>query len=272
MRRSKAKPSRAAVEAPSLSARLEAVALAGLPEVGEGDDLGALIAAAAERAGAGLGDGAIVVISQKVVSKAEGRLRELAAVTPGERALELAAETGRDPRLVELVLGESARVLRATPAALIVETHAGWVCANAGIDSSNVPGAETVALLPVDADQSARRIRAELAIAGAGRPGVLIADSFGRPWRLGQTEVAIGAAGVLVVDDWRGRRDAHGNELAATAIAAADQLAAVADLVRVKDSLCPAIAIRGAERLWTEEDGPGAAAALQRPPGEDLFR
>jgi coenzyme F420-0:L-glutamate ligase/coenzyme F420-1:gamma-L-glutamate ligase len=246
---------------------LEIVGLEGLPEVGEGDELGALIAEAAGT----LADGEIVVVSQKIVSKAEGRVRDLAAVEPGERALELAAEIDRDPRLVELVLGESKRVVRATPAALIVETHSGWVCANAGIDASNLPGDEAVALLPVDADASARRIRAEIAAAVEAKPGVVVADSFGRPWRLGQTDVAIGCAGVLAVDDWRGRPDAHGRELAATALAAADQLAAAADLARTKDSGTPAVVIRGAERLWMADDGPGAAA-LQRPEADDLFR
>ena len=212
------------------------------------------------------------MISQKVVSKAEGRVRELAAVAPSEPAIELAAETDRDPRMVELVLSEAKRIVRATPAVLIVETHGGWICANAGIDSSNLPLEGTVALLPVDADASARRIRAEIAAAGAGSPGIVIADSFGRPWRLGQAEVAIGCAGVVAVDDWRGRRDAHGRPLAATSIAVADQLAGAADLAREKDSGHPVAAIRGAERLWTADDGPGAAPALQRAAEEDLFR
>jgi coenzyme F420-0:L-glutamate ligase/coenzyme F420-1:gamma-L-glutamate ligase len=252
-----------------MSARLEIAALDRLPEIGEGDELGTLIGKAAGT----LADGEIVVVSQKVVSKAEGRIRDLATVEPGERALELAAEIDRDPRLVELVLAESRRVVRATPAALIVETGSGWVCANAGIDASNLPGEETVALLPLDADASARRIRAAIAAASSGaRPGVVIADSFGRPWRLGQAEVAIGCAGVLAIDDWRGRTDAHGRELTATAIAAADQLAAAADLTRTKDSGTPAVVIRGADRLWTADDGPGAATSLQRPADQDLFR
>ena len=252
-----------------MTSKLEIAALPGLPEVDEGVDLGRLIANAAGT----LADGEIVVLSQKVVSKAEGRVRDLATVEPGAKALELAAEIDRDPRLVELALAESRRVVRATHAALIVETRSGWVCANAGIDASNLPGDETVALLPVDADASARRIRAEIAAAaGEARPGVVIADSFGRPWRLGQTDVAIGCAGVVAVDDWRGRPDARGRELTATAIAAADQLAAAADLARTKDSGTPAVVIRGAERLWTAEDGPGAAAALQRPEDQDLFR
>jgi coenzyme F420-0:L-glutamate ligase/coenzyme F420-1:gamma-L-glutamate ligase len=247
-----------------VSGRLEIVAVAGLPEISEGDALGELIAGAA----GGLPDGDIVVVSQKVVSKAEGRVRDLAQVEPGTEAVELAGMVDRDPRLVELILGESKRVVRATPAALIVETHGGWVCANAGIDASNLPDDGTVALLPVDADASARRIRQET----GARPGIVVADSFGRPWRMGQTDVAIGCAGVIALDDWRGGVDVHGRELAATAIAAADQLAAAADLARTKSSGTPAVVIRGAERLWTPDDGPGAAAALQRPEADDLFR
>ena len=255
-----------------MTGRLEIVALAALPEVREGDALGEQVAVAAAAADIALADGTIVVISQKVVSKAEGRIRTLADVEPAERARELAAEVDRDPRLVELVLSESRRIVRATAAVLIAETNAGWICANAGIDASNLAEEGTVALLPVDADASARRIRAEVAEAGGARPGVVIADSFGRPWRLGQADVAIGCAGVLAVDDWHGRVDAHGRPLAATAIAVADQLAAAADLARVKDSRRPAVLISGAERLWTAEDGPGAAATLQRAAPDDLFR
>lgn len=255
-----------------MSTQLEILPLPRLPEIAAGDRIGELVVAAAAEGALELADGAIVVISQKVVSKAEGRVRELAAVDPGERAIELAAKLGRDPRLVELVLAESKRIVRATPAALVVETNGGWVCANAGIDASNLPLEGSVALLPIDADESARRIRAEIAVAGDARPAVLIADSFGRPWRLGQADVAIGCAGVVAIDDWRGRADAHGRELAATSIAVADQLAGAADLSRAKDSGRPAVLIRGAEQLWTADDGPGAAASLQRPADEDLFR
>jgi coenzyme F420-0:L-glutamate ligase/coenzyme F420-1:gamma-L-glutamate ligase len=255
-----------------VSGRVEIIALPGLPEVAEGDPLGRLIADAAAAADRPPGDGEIVVVSQKVVSKAEGRVRELSSVEPGPEAIGIAEDTDRDPRLVELVLAESRRVVRATPAVLIVETRGGWICANAGIDASNLPEEGTVALLPVDADASARRIRKELAAAGGGHPGVVIADSFGRPWRLGQTDVAIGCAGVIAVDDWRGGTDAHGNELAATAIAVADQLASAADLARTKDEGAPVVVVRGAERLWTAADGPGAAAELQRAPEADLFR
>lgn len=241
--------------------------ITGLPEVGEGDDLGELIAEAAKPT-----EGEIVVVSQKVVSKSEGRVRRLADVEPSERARELAEKTGKDPALVELVIGESRSILRAVPGVVIAETNDGWICANAGIDSSNLPGdGELVALLPVDADDSARRIRAEIRAAGGTAPAVVIADSFGRPWKLGQADVAIGCAGISAIDDWRGRRDGHGRELAATAISVADQAASAADLVRDKDSGVPGAVISGLDRLVTPEDGPGAKAQ-QRPADEDLFR
>jgi coenzyme F420-0:L-glutamate ligase / coenzyme F420-1:gamma-L-glutamate ligase len=255
-----------------VSERLEILALAPLPEVGEGDRLGRLITDAAGAVGAQLHDGDVVVVSQKVVSKAEGRTRRLADVEPGPRAIALADQLGRDPRLIELVLGETKRIVRAESAALIVETTGGWICANAGIDISNVPGDDAVALLPEDGDASARRLRDEIGAVGGGeRPAVIVADSFGRPWRLGQAEVAIGCAGILPIDDWRGRADSEGRELTATAVAVADQLAGAADLSRDKTSRRPAVLVRGADRWWTASDGPGAAALL-RPAGQDLFR
>ena len=232
------------------------------------DDLAALIAAAAPD----LRDGDVVVVAQKVVSKAERRVRPLAEVDPGERAREIAGEHGKDARLVQLVLDESAALLRADHGVLICETHHGFVCANAGVDLSNAPDEDSAILLPVDPDESARRIRSALA-AGGSRPriGVVISDSFGRPWRLGVTDVAIGAAGVCVLDDLRGQLDSLGRELRVTEIAIADQLAAAADLARSKASNEPVVVIRGADRFVTVEDGPGAAA-LRRPRELDLFR
>jgi len=250
---------------------VEIVPVPGLPEVVEGDALGALIASALEGAGLRLRDDDVVCISQKVVSKAEGMTRALAEVEPGEEAARLAAELGKDPRLVELILSETARVVRAQRGVLITETNHGLVCANAGIDSSNVPGEGTVTLLPVDPDASARRVRAELADATGARPAVIVADSFGRPWRVGQTEVAIGCAGLEPVDDWRGSRDRDGRGLAATAIAIADELAAAADLARDKSSGTPVVIVRGAGRHRIVADGPGAAA-LRRAADADLFR
>jgi len=210
------------------------------------------------------------VVSQKAVSKVEGRIRSLREIEPSTRARELAAELDKDPALIELVLQESAGVVRAERGVLITETRGGWVCANAGIDSSNLPEGQ-VSLLPVDADSSARRIRAEIGAVSGNAPAVVIADSFGRPWRLGQADIAIGCAGLAPLDDWRGRRDRQGNELTATVIAVADELAAAADLAREKDDGVPAVIISGLGDRITAEDGPGAAV-LRRAADEDLFR
>jgi coenzyme F420-0:L-glutamate ligase / coenzyme F420-1:gamma-L-glutamate ligase len=245
---------------------LRVAAVTGLPEIGEGAKIGELIAARAE-----LADDDVVVVSQKIVSKAEGRVRRLSSVLPGAEARRLAAVLGREPALVELVLAESREVLRAERGVLIVETHHGFVCANAGIDSSNLPEPDTVSLLPEDPDASARRIRAEIAAAAGATVGVVVADSFGRAWRLGQAEVAIGCAGLAPLADWRGREDAAGRPLEATLIAIADEAAAAADLVRDKTSGTPVAVVRGLGRYATTEDGPGAAA-LRRPHDEDLFR
>jgi coenzyme F420-0:L-glutamate ligase/coenzyme F420-1:gamma-L-glutamate ligase len=254
-----------------MTPRIELIGIRGLPEIAPGDRLGELIAAAIHRADEELEQGDCVVISQKVVSKAEGRVRDRASVEPGRRARELARRLGKDPRLVELILDESRAVVRAKRGLLIVETKGGWICANAGIDASNVPGDDMVTLLPSDPDASARRIRAELDSTTGVAPAVVVADSFGRPWRLGQADVAIGCAGLEPLDDRRGRLDREGRELAATEIAVADQVAAAADLVRSKESGCPACLVRGLERFVRADDGPGAAA-LRRPQADDLFR
>lgn len=250
-----------------MTGRIDIEPVPGIGEVREGDELGRLVAEAAGR----LGDDEVVVISQKVVSKAEGRTRDLSAVRPGPRAEELAAALGKDPRIVELVLGEAGRIVRAERGVLIVETTSGLVCANAGIDTSNVPGAEQVTLLPADPDASARRIRSGIEAAAGTRPAVVVADSFGRPWRLAQVDVAIGCAGLAPVDDWRGRADRHGRELAATAIAVADEVAAAADLARDKTSGVPAAVLRGLGHHVAADDGPGVAA-LRRAEADDLFR
>lgn len=241
---------------------LRVLPVAGLPEIAAGDAVGELIASRAQ-----LAAGDVVAISQKIVSKAEGRVRQLSSVTPGAEARKLAALLGKEPATIELILEESSEVLRAERGVLIVETKHGLVCANAGIDSSNLPEEGTVCLLPEDPDASARRIRAEIGT----EVGVVISDSFGRAWRLGQAEVAIGCAGLAPLDDWRGRQDASGRELEATLIAIADEAAAAADLVRDKTSGVPVAIVRGLDRFVGAEDGPGAAA-LRRPPDEDLFR
>jgi coenzyme F420-0:L-glutamate ligase/coenzyme F420-1:gamma-L-glutamate ligase len=244
---------------------LAAVALPGLPEIRPGDDLAGLLAGAAARLPEpGLERGDVLVVAHKAVAKAEGRLVALADVEPGPRARALAAEHGKDERLIELILSETAELVRADAGRLICRTRHGFVCANAGVDLSNAGGAERAVLLPLDPDGSARALRARLGCA------VVIADSFGRAWRIGQAEVAIGCAGLAPLDDWRGRIDTAGRELRATQVAIADQAAAAADLVRGKDTREPAVRLRGLERHVTDGDGPGAAALL-RAPDQDLF-
>ncbi|HEY7151829.1 MAG TPA: coenzyme F420-0:L-glutamate ligase [Solirubrobacterales bacterium] len=254
-----------------MAAGVDLVAVQGLPEIGAGDRIGELIAGAVRTQGGELRGGDVVVVSQKVVSKAEGRVRELSRVKPTDRARELAERLDKDPRLVELILGESTELVRAEGGVLIVETSQGLVCANAGIDASNVSGDDQVTLLPEDPDASARRIRAELGAVGNAAPAVVIADSFGRPWRLGQTDVAIGCAGLMPLDDRRGQPDREGRALAATQIAIADQVAAAADLTRTKDAGLPACVVRGLAGFVSADDGPGARA-LRRPAADDLFR
>jgi coenzyme F420-0:L-glutamate ligase/coenzyme F420-1:gamma-L-glutamate ligase len=245
---------------------VEVIPIGGLPEIRAGDAIGAVLA---EAAAIELGD--VVVVSQKAVSKAEGRTRRLADIRPGARARELAAALDKDPALVQAVLDESRAVIRAQDGVLITETESGWICANAGIDASNVPTEGRVTLLSADPDASARAIRAEIRAVAGHAPGVVISDSFGRPWRLGQADVAIGCAGLAPLEDWRGRADRSGRELAATVIATADEVAAAASLVRGKDAGVPAAIVRGVGDRLTESDGAGAAA-LQRPSAEDLFR
>ena len=238
-----------------------------MPEVAPGMELAGLIADAAASAGVAVGRGDVLVVSQKVVSKAEGRLVSLDHVHPSGRARQMATRLQKDPRLVQVVLDESVEVLRAERGVLITRTHHGLVCANAGVDQSNVPGDDIVCLLPVDPDESARELRARLHNGAA----VVIADSFGRAWRHGQADVAIGCAGLAPLDDRRGTKDAEGRELIATMDAVADHAASAAALVRDKSGREAVVVVRGLERFVTEEDGPGAAAIV-RPVDEDLFR
>lgn len=247
---------------------LTALALDGLPEITPGDDLAALIARAAP---SDLSDVDVLVVAHKVVSKAEGRIRDLREVTPSDRAIELAAQLGKDGRQVQVVLDECRELLRAERGVLICVTHHGFVCANAGVDASNVPGEDTVVMLPRDPDASARSLRASIRELTGAAPAIVISDSFGRAWRHGQIEVALGCAGLQPLEDWRGRRDAIGRELTATWIAVADELASAADLARSKDSGQPVVLIRGAGRFVSSGDGPGAAELI-RPEQEDLFR
>jgi coenzyme F420-0:L-glutamate ligase / coenzyme F420-1:gamma-L-glutamate ligase len=221
-----------------------------------GDDLAALLPDVAADD--------IVVVSHKVVSKAEGRLRTLTDVEPTAQAHDLGKE---DPRVAQVILDESESIVATRDGVVIAETRHGFVCANAGVDQSNVPGDETVVLLPLDPDASARELRARL----PNRPGVIISDTFGRAWRVGQVEVAIGIAGVQPLDDWRGRPDAEGRELAATQLATADAIAAASELIRSKSSREPVVVASGLGRFVTDDDGPGAAA-LVRARSDDLFR
>jgi coenzyme F420-0:L-glutamate ligase / coenzyme F420-1:gamma-L-glutamate ligase len=239
---------------------LRVVPLAGMPEVEEGDDLAALVAAAAA-----LEDGDVVVLAQKVVSKAEGRIVRLDGVEPSERARELAG--GEDPRRLEVILRESARVVRSRPPLVIAETRHGFVCASAGVDASNAPGEGLLVLLPEDPDASAERIRARLRELTGRDVAVLITDSFGRPWRQGTTDVAIGAAGLQVLVDLRGVRDRVGYELHATTIAVADEIAGAAELVMGKVDGVPGAVVRGLSVA-----GEGRARDLVMPPERDLFR
>jgi coenzyme F420-0:L-glutamate ligase/coenzyme F420-1:gamma-L-glutamate ligase len=244
--------------------------LPGVPEVRPGDDLAALLAAAAARLEGGLARGDVLAVAHKVISKAEGRVVALAEVEPGPRARALAAEHGKDPRLVELILSETVKLVRADDGRLICRTHHGFVCANAGVDQSNAGAPGTAILLPRDPDGSARALRSALRRHLGAAPAVIVTDSFGRAWRQGQAEVAIGCAGLAPLEDWRGRPDAVGRTMHATVIAIADEAAAAADLARAKDSREPAVRVRGLARHVTPDDGPGAAA-LVRAPERDLF-
>ena len=240
---------------------IQIVALQGMGEVGPGDDLGALIAAAADAAAIGLTDADVVVVTQKVVSKAEGRVVDLSTVEPGEEARAWAARWGRDARQVELVLRESAEVVRWADGGLIISrTRHGFVCANAGVDLSNTGPArgERATLLPEDPDGSARSIRTRLGELTGARPAVLVSDSFGRPWRDGITDVALGAAGIDVLADLRGTPDADGRELQATVVAVADELASAAELAAGKASGQPVVVIRGYPFAAPMGEDPGA--------------
>jgi coenzyme F420-0:L-glutamate ligase/coenzyme F420-1:gamma-L-glutamate ligase len=242
---------------------LTVTALEGIPEITPGDDLATLIAAASQAQGIPIASHDVVVIAHKVVSKAEGRIRHLADVEPTPRAIELANDLNKNPRLVQVVLDESRELLRASDGVLITVTHHGFVCANAGVDASNVPGDDALVLLPENPDESARSVRARLEELLNAAPAVLITDSFGRAWRHGQVDIAIGCAGLAPLEDWRG--------LKATLIAVADELAAAADLARTKDGALPVVVVRGADRHVSADDGPGAAAII-RPESQDLFR
>jgi coenzyme F420-0:L-glutamate ligase / coenzyme F420-1:gamma-L-glutamate ligase len=250
-----------------VSAEIRLFALPGLPEIHKGDNLGRLVVAAARRAKMTFENGDVVVVAQKIVSKSEGRIARLSDATPSPKAHELAKPLKKDPRLVEIILRESRRVVRSDHV-LIVETHHGFVCANAGVDQSNVPGDDVVTLLPSDPDQSARHLAEALRRLSHKRVSVIISDTFGRPWRLGLTNVAIGAAGVPALLDLRGTRDRDGKPLHATVLAVGDELAATAGLAMGKAAGTPVVIVRG-YRFRAAND---SAARIIRPAHEDLFR
>jgi coenzyme F420-0:L-glutamate ligase/coenzyme F420-1:gamma-L-glutamate ligase len=242
--------------------------LPGIPEIKPGDDLAALIWHALQRASLTLDDGDVLVVTQKVVSKAEGRIVDLASVTPSDFARRYAELAEKDPRQVEVVLRESRRVVRMAGPVMICETRHGFICANAGVDASNAGGGDVVILLPVDPDASARAIRDRLQAESGAIIGVVISDTFGRPWREGQTDVAIGCAGLDPLHEYIGDVDPHGYELRVTAIAVADELAGAAELALGKVSRVPVALIRGYQ--WSPAER--GATALIREPSKDLFR
>ncbi len=248
--------------------RISASALTTLPEFCPGDDLPAAIVAAAEREGLAWGEGDVLVIAQKVVSKVEGKIIDLRGIAPSPQAKSFADEHGKDPRLVELVLRQSRRIVRMERGVLIAETQHGFICANAGVDQSNVPSPGHATTLPDDPDRSACAIRDRLREATGRNCGVIISDSFGRPWRLGLVNVAIGIAGLPALDDSRGAADRHGRLLHATVSATADELAAAAGLLMRKENGRPVVFVQGL-RLAA---GEGCARDLIRPPDDDLFR
>jgi len=251
-----------------VTARIELIALEGIPEVAAGADVSAMVADAAAGTKVEIGDGDVLVITQKIVSKAEGRLVELASVTPSDFARDWATRWGRDPRQIELVLRESAAIVRMGPGGLIISrTRHGLVCANAGVDVSNVGGGEVAALLPEDPDASARRIRDGIRARTGASPAVIISDSFGRPWRNGIVNVAIGSAGMEALLDLRGEPDVAGRQMQATIIAVADELASAADLAGGKVAQLPVVIVRGYE--WRASQA--GASVLVMEADRDLF-
>jgi coenzyme F420-0:L-glutamate ligase/coenzyme F420-1:gamma-L-glutamate ligase len=254
--------------------RLELFAIPGLPDVVPGDDLGALLVAATQAAGETLQDSDIVVVAQKVVSKSEGRFRRLSEIVPSEEALQITARCGKDPRKVQAILDESTSILRvvaAPPDGIVIARHKhGWVAANAGIDESNLGSAEgQLLLLPVDPDESARRIAQSIERLTSRRPGVIVTDTFGRPWRKGLVNVALGTSDVEPIISWVGKNDAYGRRLDVSEQAFADELAAASGLLMVKDAATPAVVVRGLH--WRR--APDARGRdYVRPLDKDLFK
>jgi coenzyme F420-0:L-glutamate ligase/coenzyme F420-1:gamma-L-glutamate ligase len=246
------------------------IPVGGIPEVRPGDDLASLIAAGLGAGGIGLANDDVLVVTQKVVSKAEGRVVDLATVEPRPEAVAWAERWGKDARQVELVLRESAEVVRWADGGLIISrTRHGFVCANAGVDLSNTGGERLATLLPEDPDASARQLRERLGALTGSRPAVVISDSFGRPWRSGIVNVAIGAAGIAALADLRGQPDAQGREMRSTIVAVADELASAADLAGGKVGQLPVVVVRGYAAAQPHDDR--GAAELVMPREQDLF-
>ena len=239
----------------------------GIPEIRPGDDIAGLTVEAAGRQGVRFEDGDVLIVTQKAVSKSEGRLVRLEDVEPSALAVELATNWEKDPRQVEVVLQESRRIVRMDHGVIICETKHGFVCANAGVDASNAPGGQLV-LLPLDPDASARRIRQGIALAAGADVAVIVSDTFGRPWRAGYTEVAIGVAGMLPILDYVGQMDTQGRELRATWICVADELASAAELVTGKLNQVPVALIRG----YAVPRGDGSGREMVRQAEKDMFR
>jgi coenzyme F420-0:L-glutamate ligase/coenzyme F420-1:gamma-L-glutamate ligase len=247
-----------------LTGELRVIPLRGIPELEDGDDLGALLVEASSRAG-GFEPGDVLVVAQKAVSKVEGRVVHLGDVQPSPRALSLAA--GADPRRLEVILGEACELVRSRPPLVIAETRHGFVCASAGVDASNAKGPDTLVLLPIDPDASAARLRERIAKLSGVEVGVIVSDSFGRAWRLGTTDVALGVAGITAILDLDGQLDSVGYELHATQIAVADEIAGAAQLVLGKTDGIPAAILRGLQL-----SGEGSGRDLLMPRERDLFR
>jgi coenzyme F420-0:L-glutamate ligase/coenzyme F420-1:gamma-L-glutamate ligase len=239
---------------------LRVIPVRGLPEIAAGDDVAAMIAGAVD-----LVDGDVVVVAQKIVSKSEGRVVRLADIEPSEQARDLAGE--EDPRKIEAILREAVRLVRVRPPLIVAETRQGFICGSAGVDASNAPAEGTLVLLPVDPDASAEGLRHRLEELTGAEVAVIVSDSFGRPWRIGTTDVAIGAAGLAVLNDLRGTTDRRGYELRSTQIAVADELAGAAELVMGKANGIPVAIVRGADVR-----GEGRARDLVIPEERDLFR
>ena len=247
--------------------RYEVIGIAGIGEVRPGDDVGRVIVDASVAQSTPVATGDVVVVGQKIISKAEGRLLRLSAVEPSEATRRMAESLGRDPHLLEVIMRESRRIVRMDKGVIITETHHGWICANAGVDQSNVD-ADTVALLPEDPDGSARALRARLKTLAGADVAVVIADTFGRPWREGLTNVAIGVAGMAALRDYIGLPDSAGRPLQMTMLAVADELAAAAELVMGKLDRVPVAFVRG----LSVEPGDSGSRPLLRDPSRDLFR